>query len=73
MTSRNAAETPVPITPPIEANQANLASSAPTESATNSEAMMTTVECPSAKKNPAEIGRIPSCISFRVTLSMAAM
>ena len=67
------AETLVPIAPPIELNQANLASSAPTDRATNNEAMMTTVECPSAKKNPAEIGRLPSCISFRVTLSMAAM
>ena len=33
----------------------------------------TTVEWPSEKKNPTLIGRLPSLISFRVVLSMAAM
>jgi hypothetical protein len=33
----------------------------------------TTVEWPSAKKNPVPSGRRPSAISFLVTLSMAEM
>ena len=73
MTRRKIAETPVPIVLPTALNQANFACSAPTERATSRDAMMTTVEWPSAKKNPAEIGRLPSCINFLVTLSMAAM
>src|ERR1700759_3953306 len=64
MTSRKPADTPVPITPPTCLNQSNLASSAPTESATSTEAMTTTVECPSAKKKPTAIGRLPGCISL---------
>ena len=33
----------------------------------------TIVEWPSEKKKPTATGRFPSCINFRVTLSMAAM
>ena len=33
----------------------------------------TTVECPSEKKKPTLIGRLPSAISFRVVLSIAEM
>ena len=33
----------------------------------------TIVEWPREKKNPAATGRLPSCISFRVTLSIAAI
>ena len=33
----------------------------------------TTVECPSEKKKPTATGRLLSCISLRVTLSIAAM
>jgi hypothetical protein len=36
-------------------------------------AMLTTSEWPSEKNNPAAIGRLPSCISLRTTLSIAAM
>lgn len=35
--------------------------------------MMTTTEWPIAKKKPTLTGRLPSCISLRVTLSMAAI
>ena len=35
--------------------------------------MNTIVECPSEKKNPTLIGRLPSAISLRVVLSIAAM
>ena len=37
------------------------------------DASTTTVECPSEKKKPAVMGLWPWCISFRVTLSIAAM
>ena len=33
----------------------------------------TTDECPSEKKNPTDIGRLPSDMNFRVVLSIAAM
>ena len=33
----------------------------------------TTDECPSEKKNPTLSGRLPSLMSLRVVLSMAAM
>jgi len=36
------------------------------------EARTTTVECPSEKKKPTEEGDLPSCMSLRTTLSMAA-
>ena len=37
------------------------------------ESKMTMVECPTEKKKPTSMGRLPSCINFRVTLSMAEM
>ena len=73
MVIRNSAETLVPITPPISLKCSNLPCSEVTAKASAMEAAITTVECPSEKKKPAEIGRFPLCISFRVTLSMAAM
>ncbi len=73
ISSRNAADTPVPITPPNSLKPSNLASSAPTDSATSSDAATTTVEWPNAKNIPTATGRLPSCISLRVTLSIAAM
>ena len=44
---------------------------AATASATDS--ATTTVEWPSEKNNPTETGRLRSCISLRVTLSIAQM
>jgi hypothetical protein len=35
--------------------------------------MSTIVECPSEKKDPTLIGRLPSDMSLRVVLSIAAM
>ena len=37
------------------------------------ERQTTMVEWPSEKNKPTATGRLPSCISLRVTLSMAAM
>ena len=37
------------------------------------EPTMTMVECPSENIRPTDTGRFPSCISLRVTLSMAAI
>ena len=71
--SRKAADTVVPITLPNSLKPTNLASSAPTDSATSRDAAITTVECPIAKNSPTAIGLLSSCISLRVTLSIAAM
>ena len=73
MANRNSAETLVPTMPPIARNRSNEPASASAVPATPAAARTTTVECPSAKKNPIATGRCPSLISLRVTLSMAAM
>ena len=46
---------------------------APAVIAMANESKMTMVECPTEKKKPTSMGRLPSCINFRVTLSMAEM
>ena len=47
--------------------------SALTPTASRNASRNTTVECPSEKKNPTLNGRLPSLMSFRVVLSIAAM
>ena len=73
ISNRKAAETEVPITPPMLANPSSRSRNAAAVTATPIEASTTTVEWPSEKKSPTASGRLPSCISLRVTLSMAAM
>jgi len=73
MANRNSAETAAPTMPPIALNWSNEPASAVAVPAIAAAARITTVEWPSAKKKPTPTGRLPSCISFRVTLSMAAM
>ncbi len=60
------------ITPPT-AFSASTFCSAPAVMATSTEAAKTMLEWPMAKNRPTLTGRWPSCISLRVTLSMAAM
>ena len=73
ITSRNSAETMVPIMLPRLRNDSRRVLSAIAVAAMATDASTTTVECPSEKKNPMPRGRRPSCINLRVTLSMAAM
>ena len=73
MANRNNAETNVPITPPTSINPGKRCCRLLAVRAITSEAANTTVEWPSEKKNPTVIGRLPSCINLRVTLSIAAM
>ncbi len=73
MASRNSADTSVPISPPTLWNAANRPLNAVAVAAMATEASTTTVEWPSEKKKPTAAGRLPSCISLRVTLSIAAI
>ena len=72
MTSRNVAETVVPMTPPIDWRAGTSLTKA-ADMAMTTESATTIVECPSEKKRPTATGRWPSCMSLRVVLSMAAM
>ena len=71
--SRKSADTPVPINPPTSLKFSNFDCNAFIASGRKIDATTTTVECPSEKNRPTEIGRLPVCISLRVTLSIAAM
>ncbi len=73
MANRNNAETPVPMTLPTASNRSRDPASAVAVPATPAAARITTVEWPIAKNKPTPTGRLPSCISLRVTLSIAAM
>ena len=73
MTSRKSADTIVPTIEPIAWNVANRRVSAVAVTAMAVDASTTTVEWPSEKKKPTPMGFLPSCIIFRVTLSIAAM
>ncbi len=73
MTNRKPADTNVPISPPISLNCAKRPCTANAVAAISAVASTMTVECPSEKKMPAASGRLPCCISLRVTLSMAAV
>ena len=73
MMSRKAAETEVPIMPPTAWKSSSSSLNAAAVAATPMVASTTTVEWPSEKNKPTAIGRLPSCISLRVTLSIAAM
>ena len=73
MMSRKAADTEVPITPPMAWKSSSSSLKVAAVAATAMVASTTTVEWPSEKNRPAATGRLPSCMSLRVTLSMAAM
>ena len=73
MANRNVADTSVPTTLPIVLKFSNLDWSAVAVTAIAIESRTTIVEWPREKKKPAATGRFPSCISLRVTLSMAAI
>ena len=72
MTRRNVAETVVPMSPPNSWN-AGMSLTTPALIAMRTDSATTIVEWPSEKKRPTPTGRWPSCISFRVVLSIAAM
>ena len=72
MTMRKVAETVVPIRPPMSW-KTGIELTMLAEIAMTTVSATTIVEWPSEKKNPTPTGRCPSCISFRVVLSMAAM
>ena len=63
----------MPTTPPTSRTASSWPCRAAAVAAIAAAARSTTVEWPSEKKNPTESGRLPSCISLRTTLSMAAM
>ena len=71
--SRKKAEMPVPTIPPILSNESNRSLIATEVNAMATESPTTMVEWPSEKKRPTPTGRLPSCMSLRVTLSIAAM
>ena len=71
--NRNRAEAEVETMPPIPLQASKRVCSAAAVAATAAATSRTTVECPMAKKKPTETGRPPSCISLRVTLSIAAI
>jgi hypothetical protein len=73
MANRNSADTPVPISAPVSLKASKRDCIAAAVAAMANDAAITTVEWPSEKKKPTAAGRLPSCISLRVTLSMAAM
>ena len=73
MASRKNAEAPVPMTLPIDLNSSKRPCSANAVAAIAATASVTDSEWPSEKNRPTETGRLPSCISLRTTLSMAAM
>ena len=77
ITYRNVPETPVPIQPvtlcSVEPSLLTGPPSALTPIANRNASTKTIVECPSEKKKPTLIGRLPSAISLRVVLSIAAM
>ena len=72
ITSRNVAETVVPTRLPISWN-VGMSLISPAEIAMRTVRPTTIDECPSEKKRPTPTGRWPSCMSFRVVLSIAAM
>ena len=74
MANRNSAETPVPISAAdvLAALKTGLQSRRRSMAISHAKAT-TMVEWPSEKKKPTATGRLPSCISLRVTLSMAEM
>ena len=76
MTYRNVPETPVPIQP-VTSCSVDCRLTGPPSGRTpiaNRNASANTIdECPSEKKKPTLIGRLPSAISLRVVLSIAAM
>ena len=73
MANRNNADTLVPTTLPISSSRPKDPASAVAVPATPAAARITIVEWPMAKNKPAPIGRLPSCISLRVVLSIAAI
>jgi hypothetical protein len=70
---KNNAEIEVPITLPAAAKPGTFSDMNEAATAIAAERAITTVECPSEKNRPALTGRLRSCMSLRVTLSMAAI
>ena len=77
MTYRKVPDTPVPIRPvtlcSVEPSFSTWPPRALMPTANRKASMNTIVEWPSEKKNPTLSGRLPSAISLRVVLSIAAM
>ena len=73
MISRKTADTLVPMTPPIVWKSSSRPCIAAAVAAMAIEASTTIVEWPSEKKKPTAKGFLPSCISLRTTLSIAAI
>ena len=71
--SRNSPDTEVPMIPAMSLKELKLLSIFITVTAMMIVAVNSTIEWPSEKNSPTATGRLPSCISLRVTLSMAAM
>ena len=74
---RNTPETPVPTVAVTLCKPESLRATGPASARTPAESRNanknTIVEWPSENQNPTLIGRLPSAISFRVVLSIAAM
>ena len=77
MRKRNTPETAVPMRPVVCCSVDESSSTCPARLRTPNESSRTspktTDECPSENQKPTDSGRLPSAISFRVVLSMAAM
>ena len=71
--SRKNAEAPVPIRLPIALKFSKAALQREGRRRDRSDRKHIDSEWPSEKNKPTEIGRLPSCISLRTTLSMVAM
>ena len=66
-------DTEAPIVEPYACSVGMLECTVPAATANPAVREKTIVECPSEKKKPVPSGRFPSCSSFRVVLSIAAM
>ncbi len=73
MASRKNPETRVPMTPAMSLNRLNPCWRLMIVTAMTIVPRSRTSEWPMEKKKPTVAGRLPSCMSLRVTLSMAAM
>lgn len=71
--SRKMLDTPAPMIEPASFKDGRLLVISDDENATISERRITIVECPSEKKSPTATGFLPSWMSLRVVLSIAAI
>mmetsp|Transcript_50798 Transcript_50798/g.148021 ORF Transcript_50798/g.148021 Transcript_50798/m.148021 type:complete len:204 (+) Transcript_50798:495-1106(+) len=72
-TRRKLPEIEAPNTPPTVVKSCRRDFMKSLATTTAAHMIVTTLECPSAKKRPTVAGRLPATVSLRVTLSMAAM